>query len=263
MPAHEIEVNEGRIEYEEIPGDPALAPLVFLHEGLGSVSTWRSFPADLASATGRRGLVYSRHGHGRSGFIDRQRGIDYMHREAIDTLQVVLTSLGYGRPVLVGHSDGASIALIYAGSGVGPADALVLMAPHVIVEDRTIAGIETARETFLATDLADRLARHHDDPVSTFWGWNDVWLSAGFREWDIRDLLPGVTCPVLTVQCADDPYGTLTQLDLIENTVAAPVTRSVFDGCGHSPHLERPNETLEAIVAFLADLERPARVPPP
>jgi pimeloyl-ACP methyl ester carboxylesterase len=248
-----IDLNGGPIEYVELPGDPDLGPLVFLHEGLGSVSTWRGFPEEVASVTGRRALVYSRHGYGGSAGLRARRGVDYMHHEALEVLPGLLQALGYRRPVLVGHSDGASIALISAGTGAVDAAALVLLAPHVIVEDLTIAGIEAARESFLTTDLAGRLARHHTDPVSTFWGWNDIWLSPEFRQWDIRDLLPGVTCPVLAIQCADDPYGTLAQLDIIEGAIVGTMRRSVLQGCGHSPHLDQG--TVVAITAFLAGSE--------
>ncbi|MCI0544578.1 MAG: alpha/beta hydrolase [Actinobacteria bacterium] len=257
MSPQTIQLARGAIEYLEISGIPSAAPLVFLHEGLGSLSTWRGFPTELCAATGRRGLVFSRHGYGGSEVLRAPRESEYMHREAWEVLPVVLENLDYLRPVLVGHSDGASIALIYAGSGIGQPAALVLLAPHVIVEDRTIAGIETAREAFLTTDLPERLARHHTDPASTFWGWNDVWLSPEFRRWDIRDILDGVTCPVLAIQCVDDPYGSLAQLDLVTAGVTGPTRRLVLPGAGHAPHQEHPEETIAAIAAFLAEIEDP------
>jgi len=179
-----------------------------------------------------------------------------MHLEALEVLPVVLDRLGYERAVLVGHSDGASIALIYAGSDRGDASALVLLAPHVVVEDRSIEGIEAARDTYLATDLAERMGRYHTDPDATFWGWNRIWLDPAFRSWDITSFLPGVRCPVLAVQGHDDEYGTMRQLDVIEQRVAGEVTRVELDACRHSPHLDRPEATLDATVGFLSRLGR-------
>jgi pimeloyl-ACP methyl ester carboxylesterase len=176
-----------------------------------------------------------------------------MHHEAAVVLPAVLAHFGLDRPVLVGHSDGASIALLYAGAGQ-PLAGLVLLAPHVFVEDRSIAGIEAARVAFAETDLAERLARYHLDVESTFRGWNDVWLSAEFRSWNIEDRLPAIDCPILLVQGADDQYGSLAQLDAIERGVGGPCRRVVLPGVGHSPHLEAPDATHEAVVAFVRAL---------
>lgn len=250
-----LDLPGGPIEYVDLPGDAGLAPLVLLHEGLGSASLWRDVPARLHEATGRRTVVYSRHGYGQSAVVTEPREVDYMHREAREVLPRVLERLALDEPVLVGHSDGASIALIHAGTpGLAPLSALVLLAPHVIVEDESIAGIEQARETFLSTDLEQRMARHHADSAATFWGWNDIWLSPAFRSWDITDVLGHVDVPVLAVQGHDDQYGTLHQLDLVEEGVAGPVRRVHLDDCGHAPHLERPDATLEAVTGFLASL---------
>lgn len=250
-----VQLGPGAIEYEELDGDLELAPLVFLHEGLGSLGQWRDFPRVVAAATGRRSLVFSRHGSGGSMVVTEPRAIDYLHREAIEVLPELLSRLGYQLPVLIGHSDGASIALIHAGTGTGNPVGLALLAPHVIVEDRSIEGIEAARDAYLTSDLAGRMRRHHRDAASTFWGWNDVWLSSEFRQWDITSLLPGVSCPVLLVQGTDDPYGTLAQLDLIEQGVSGRTHRLVLPECGHSPQRDHPGATATALVDFLAELD--------
>lgn len=255
---HQLVVGRGAIEYVDLPATAAgrdRAPLVFLHEGLGSLSLWRGFPAAVHEATGRRTVVWSRHGYGGSAVVREARGTDYMHVEAREVLPMLLGRLRIDAPVLVGHSDGASIALIHAGTpGLADDVGLVLLAPHVVVEDESIAGIRAAREAFLSTDLEQRMGRHHRDPAATFWGWNDIWLSPAFRSWDITDVLGGVACPVLAVQGVDDQYGTLRQLDLVEAGVAGPVARVHLDGCGHAPHLEQPDRTLAAVLAFLDEV---------
>jgi pimeloyl-ACP methyl ester carboxylesterase len=177
-----------------------------------------------------------------------------MHHEALVVLPELLGVLQIEAPVLIGHSDGASIALIYAGAG-GDASGLALLAPHVFVENRSIAGIEAARDTFLTTDLAERIAKHHDAGVATFWRWNEIWLAPEFRSWNIEDLLAGVRAPVLVVQGSDDAYGTLRQLDAIEAGVPGSVERLVLEGCGHAPQFERPSETMEAVTHFVLSLE--------
>ncbi len=236
-----------KLETEEIAGaEPAL---VFLHEGLGAVALWRDFPRRLAEATGRRALIYSRAGHGQSDLPEGDRTPRFMHEEALDVLPRVLADAGIERPVLVGHSDGGSIALIHASRH--PVAGLILLAPHVFVEDVTVASIEQARETFATTDLGARMGRYHRDPERTFRLWNDIWLAPEFRAWNIEDVLGGVTAPALLIQGEHDQYGTLAQLDAIERGVRGPVRRVVLD-CRHAPHLEAPEETLEAAEAFLA-----------
>lgn len=250
-------LDRGPIEYEEHPARAegcGLASLVFLHEGLGSLELWRGFPALVHRATGRRTLVFSRHGYGRSAVLTEPRAVDYMHREALEVLPELLVRLRYERPVLIGHSDGASIALIHAGSDDGDPSALVLLAPHVIVEDRSIEGIRAARKAYLANDLRERLRRYHADADATFWGWNRIWLDPAFQWWDIRSYLLAVSCPVLAVQGREDEYGTMRQLDLLERWVPAEVSRLELDRCRHSPHLDQPDATLEATVRFLASL---------
>src|SRR5919199_2883114 len=238
-----MRVNGVELESRQIAGaEPAL---VFLHEGLGSVGLWRAFPERLAAATGRRALLYSRAGHGFSDVPGEPRTPRFMHDEALDVLPSVLAEAGISNPVLVGHSDGASIALIHAASH--PVRALVLLAPHVFVEDLSVASIAEAREAFEGTDLRERMARHHRDAEATFRLWNDIWLAPEFRDWNIEDVLPTIACPLLVVQGERDQYGSLAQVDAIERGVPGPVERVILD-CRHAPHLERPEETLEAVV---------------
>lgn len=253
-----IEVDRGPIEYELTSGDALSAPLVFLHEGLGSIDLWRGVPDEVRSACGGpTTLVYARHGYGRSAPAASPRAVSYMHHEADVVLPELLGRLGLERPVLVGHSDGASIALLYAGAG-GEVSGIVALAPHVFVEDVTVAGIEAARTTFATTDLASRLGRYHDDPVATFRGWNDVWLSDDFRLWNIEDRLGGVDVPLLLVQGTADDYGTLDQLDAIERGVRGPCARLVLDGAGHAPHLDAREQVVAAIADFVTSLSRDA-----
>lgn len=253
-----IDVDGGPIEYELCTGDPERAPLVFLHEGLGSIDLWRGVPDDVRAACGGSTLlVYARHGYGRSAPAALPRSASYMHHEADVVLPALLDRLAIERPVLVGHSDGASIALLYAGGG-REVSGLVCIAPHVFVEDRSVGGIEAARDAFATTDLAAKLGRYHDDPVAAFRGWNDVWLSAGFRDWNIEDRLPGITAPVLLVQGTEDDYGTLAQLEAIERGVAGRCEWLVVDDAGHSPHLDARREVVAAIAAFVGALSRAA-----
>ena len=234
------------LETRDIEGaEPAL---VFLHEGLGAVALWRDFPARLARATGRRALVYSRAGHGQSDLPDAPRTPRFMHDEALIALPELLAAHGIERPALVGHSDGGSIALIHASRH--PVEKLVLLAPHVFVEDISVASIEEARTTFETTDLRDRMARYHRDPERTFRLWNDIWLAPEFRDWNIEDVLPSVTAPTLVIQGAHDQYGTLAQVDAIERGVAGPFARAILDA-RHAPHLEAPEQTLAAAAEFL------------
>jgi pimeloyl-ACP methyl ester carboxylesterase len=246
-----------RLEIERIAATRASTPtLVFLHEGLGSVALWRDFPAKFAARTGAAALVYSRRGYGRSDRLAEPRKVDYMHDEALVVLPALLSELGIANPILIGHSDGASIALIHAGSGRWPVRALILEAPHVFVEDVTVASIEQAKVVYRATDLGKRLARYHDDPDHAFWGWNDIWLDPTFRSWNIEACLPGVRCPVLAIQGADDEYGTLAQLDAIERGVTGPFERLVLTHCKHSPHRDQEAATLQAMAGFIERAEK-------
>jgi pimeloyl-ACP methyl ester carboxylesterase len=247
-----VDVGGRRLECRWIDGDAAAPALVFLHEGLGSVALWRDFPDRVAAASGRRALVYSRFGHGASDLPDARRTIGFMHDEAVEVLPALLERFGLRDPVLVGHSDGGSIALIHAGRLDG-VSGLVLLAPHVFVEDESIAGITAAREAFTDGGLAQRMARYHRDPEVTFRGWNDVWLDPQFRDWNIEDVLPGIACPVLLIQGEDDQYGTLAQVAAIERGIPGAVETVVLP-CRHVPHAECPEETLAAVARFLGPL---------
>jgi pimeloyl-ACP methyl ester carboxylesterase len=241
-----MRVNGVELEAREIAGsEPAL---VFLHEGLGSVGLWRDFPDRLAAETGRRALVYSRAGHGFSDVPSEPRTPRFMHDEALAVLPGVLDAAGVHEPVLVGHSDGASIALIHAAAH--PVRALVLLAPHVFVEDLSVASIAEARDAFATTSLRERMARHHRDAEATFRLWNDIWLAPEFRDWNIEDVLPAITAPVLLIQGQHDQYGTLAQVETVRDGVAGPAELVVLDA-RHAPHLEAPEETLAAAAAFI------------
>jgi pimeloyl-ACP methyl ester carboxylesterase len=242
----------GRLEVLDLPGARDRPALVLLHEGLGSVGLWRDFPADLHAATGRRLVAFSRFGHGHSAAPPWPRTASSLHRrEALEVLPDVLDRLHVSAPVLVGHSDGASIALIYAAHH--PVAGLVLLAPHVFVEELTVEAIRQTREDFLHGDLRERMTRHHDDPSAAFWGWCDVWLDPEFRAWNLEPEAARVNVPMLLIQGAEDPYGTLEQLDRIEARAHGPVRRLVVSG-GHSPHLEHGERVVEAVAEFVEGL---------
>jgi len=247
-----IDVAGHRLECVRIGGAKTAPTLVFLHEGLGSVALWKDFPARVAAATGCPALVYSRAGYGRSSPAALPRAPDYMHVEALTVLPALLDRLGIEEPILVGHSDGASIALLHAGSGKRPVRALVALAPHVFVEDMSIASIDEVRRQYETTDLREKLARRHADPDAAFRGWNDIWLAPAFRRWNIEGCLPGVRCPLLLIQGRDDEYGSAAQLDAIERQVGGTVARLELADCRHSPHRDQPEATLAAIVDFVA-----------
>jgi pimeloyl-ACP methyl ester carboxylesterase len=242
------EVASREIDALELAGDDRLAAIVLLHEGLGSVELWRELPAELNRATGRRVIAFSRFGHGHSQTSPWPRDVTgHHHREALTVLPELLKALDLQRPLLVGHSDGASIALIYAGRH--PVCGLVLLAPHVFVEPLTLESIRETRDNYLRGELRERMSRYHDDVDAAFWGWCDVWLHRDFRAWNLEADAALVTASTLVIQGADDPYGTLEQLDLIEARTAGPVTRLVVPG-GHGPHLEAPEQVVEAIARF-------------
>ena len=250
---------EGRrlqIEYQWIGPITAPGPLlVFLHEGLGSLATWKDFPQSLCSALGFRGLVYSRPGYGRSTAraADESWDVDFMHRQAHGLLPLLLRQLGVDTrrdpPCLFGHSDGASIALLFAARFPQRVAALVLLAPHILVEDISIASIERARRAYLETDLKQKLARYHADPDSAFWGWNEIWLHPAFRRWSIEDDIAGIRCPLLALQGVDDEYGTLEQVRGIARRVAQAQVVELPD-CRHSPHRDQPAQVLEIVKGF-------------
>jgi pimeloyl-ACP methyl ester carboxylesterase len=238
------------------PADPAAPVLVFLHEGLGSVAMWRDFPARLCEAAGARGLVYSRPGYGRSTpRAPHERWTPrFMHRQAHDVLPALLEAVGIDAqrepPWLFGHSDGGSIALLHAAAFPDALRGAIVLAPHILVEDISVASIRQARETYLGTDLKQRLARHHADPDSAFWGWNDIWLDPAFRNWSIEAEIEAIRCPVLAIQGVDDEYGTLEQVRGIARRV--PQTQVLeLAACGHSPHRDQPQAVIEATTRFL------------
>ena len=246
-----VTVRDHRLEYRRIPASAADGPtLVFLHEGLGSVSQWRDFPDRIAAAAGLPAIVYARYGHGRSDVLERSHGVDFMHREAQESLPELLRLLGIERPILIGHSDGASIALIFAGSG-HPVRGMALMAPHVFVEDISVEGIVAAKRAFETTDLPHKLARHHRDAKKTFYGWNDVWLAPAFRSWNIEGFLPAIQCPMLVIQGYSDEYGSMAQLDAIANQAGGPVELLKLENCGHSPQRDQADKVAGAIIAFV------------
>jgi pimeloyl-ACP methyl ester carboxylesterase len=223
-----------------------------LHEGLGSIDLWRGLPEELRDATGRRTIAFSRHGHGKSDPPANRRGLDFMEIEARLTLPGLLARLEVQRPILIGHSDGASIALIHAAEHeVG---GLVLLAPHVFVEELTLAGIHGAREAFDSGDLRARMDRHHLDPATTFENWCGVWLDPAFRGWSIEASLPAVSAPILLIQGLDDEYGSLAQIEAIARRVPSAPSRLVVAG-GHSPHLDSPERVEAAIERFLDPLD--------
>ena len=242
-----------RIEHAWVGNpDPAAPLMVFLHEGLGSLSMWRDFPDRLCQALDWRGLVYSRPGYGQSTPrpADEHWQPDFMHHQALTVLPLLLAALGIDTartpPWLFGHSDGGSIALIHAAHCPTKVAGLVVLAPHIFVEDVSVTSIELARQAYLNTDLKARLAKHHADPDSAFWGWNDVWLSDAFRSWDIRAELASITCPVLAIQGLNDEYGTLAQIRGIQAEV--PRTRLLeLPACGHSPHKDQPQAVIDAV----------------
>jgi pimeloyl-ACP methyl ester carboxylesterase len=241
-----------RIEYEWVGPANAAATMVFLHEGLGSVAMWRDFPARLCAATGMSGLVYSRPGYGRSTprRPDERWEPDFMHRQAQEVLPALLAELRVARPWLFGHSDGGSIALLYAAAFPQALRGAIVLAPHILVEDVSVTSIAQAREAYLGTDLKQRLARYHDDVDSAFWGWNDVWLSPAFRPWSIEGEIAPIRCPLLAMQGLDDEYGTLEQIRGIARRVPHAQLLELPD-CGHSPHKDQPEAVIQAVQEFV------------
>ena len=246
---------QGRsLEIHRIPGRTVHVPeLVLLHEGLGSVSHWKDFPARLAALTGCPVTVYSRYGSGQSDLLTDARLVTYMHDEALATLPDLLSQLKIDDPILVGHSDGASIALIYAGAH-DHVRGLVLLAPHVFVEDLSVASIADAKVKFETTNLPEKLARHHRDAERTFWGWNDIWLHPDFRRWNIEEFLPRIKCPILAIQGLDDQYGTMAQVDAIAGQAAGPVEILRLADCRHSPQRDQTDAVLAAVRNFVGHI---------
>jgi pimeloyl-ACP methyl ester carboxylesterase len=229
--------------------------LVFLHEGLGSLDQWRDFPAAVRAKTGwPTTLVYSRRGYGTSEPHGRRFDRGYMHEEARSELPALLEALAIQEPLLIGHSDGATIALIHAAAG-HRVSGVVAIAPHVFVEDRTLEGIRAATAAYDSGDLRGRLQRHHRDADGVFEAWSRVWLDPGFRSWSITEELGSIAAPILVVQGVDDRYGTSEQVDAIRRHAGGPVETHLIDGAGHAPQFERPDEVLRAIVSFWDDCQ--------
>ncbi|HSV51500.1 MAG TPA: alpha/beta hydrolase [Burkholderiaceae bacterium] len=266
-----IQINGVGLEVHQIQasaGAAARCPIVFLHEGLGSVAMWRDWPEQVCEATGRAGLVYSRQGYGQSKPVPDVRGDpaqregqrsgrllpDYLHREAFDVLPALLQELSIPAPVLLGHSDGGSIALLHASRN--PVTACIVMAPHVIVEDISVQSIAQARLAYETGDLRQRLARYHAEVDCAFWQWNDVWLSQAFRSFDIREDCRHIQAPVLAIQGVDDPYGSMAQIEQIrpDQPANGRVTLQKLQQCGHSPHRDQAALTTTLVQAFLAEL---------
>ncbi|MGA8341433.1 MAG: alpha/beta hydrolase [Candidatus Sulfotelmatobacter sp.] len=246
---------QGRsLEVQHIHGrNMRAAELIFLHEGLGSVSHWKDFPARVADATGSPVTVYSRYGCGNSDLLTEPRPVSYMHDEALCSLPDLLAQLRIENPILVGHSDGASIALIYAGAH-DRVRGLVLLAPHVFVEDLSVASIAQARTSFETTNLREKLARHHRDGARTFWGWNKIWLDPDFRRWNIEEFLPRITCPILAIQGLEDQYGTMAQVRAIARQSGGPVEILPLAECRHAPQRDQPEAVLGAITRFVRQI---------
>jgi pimeloyl-ACP methyl ester carboxylesterase len=242
-----LTVRGKKIEAQQI-GRPSGPVLVFLHEGLGSLGLWRDFPQQVADATGLPAFAYSRAGYGASDPPPMPRPVTYMHDEA-DLLPEILAAAQISDPVLVGHSDGASISIIYAGRG-GKARALILEAPHVFTEEMGLQSIARAREAYERGDLRARLAKYHQDVDAAFWGWNRPWLDPEFRRWNLTEFLPRIEAPVLVIQGEQDEYGTRRQVDAIAQG-ATDVEAVMLSDCGHSPHRDQPDATLRTIAAFL------------
>jgi len=249
-----FDIDGVRLEYRRLTPSAGAGPtLVFLHEGLGCVALWKDFPHQVAEATGCPVLTYSRAGYGGSDACALPRPLSFMHDEAQQVLPKILAAADIRQAVLIGHSDGASIALIHAGSVAAQSlRGLILMAPHVFVEELSLSSIRQAKTDFETTDLRRKLARYHGDNVDcAFWGWNQAWLDAKFVDWNLEEYLLKIEVPILLIQGVDDNYGTLRQLQSINKGLASEAEQVVLPDCGHSPFRDRPAETLRAILRFL------------
>lgn len=249
-----LAVASTQLEYRFLGPQPTDAPcIVLLHEGLGSAGLWGDFPDKLQAATGASVFAYSRAGYGASSKVALPRPLDYMQREARDVLPNVLDAIGFRSGLLVGHSDGASIAALYAG---GHQDhrlhGVVLIAPHVVVEDVSVTSIAAIKSTYETTELRAKLARWHADVDNAFYGWNGAWLDPAFRAWDISDALAYIRVPVGVIQGEDDQYGTARQVEIIKDACYCPVEVTMLPGIGHAPHREAADATLKIIAGFAA-----------
>jgi pimeloyl-ACP methyl ester carboxylesterase len=242
------------LEYEFIRvGDKHAPTLVFLHEGLGSLSLWKDFPQKLAAASGCDAMVYSRFGYGASAPLLAPREPQFMHEEALSVLPALLDRLDIENPILFGHSDGASIALIHAASAGRAVRGLILLAPHIMVEELCVHSIAAAKQAYATGNVREKLARYHADPGAAFYGWCDIWLDQRFRDWNIEEHVEKVACPILAIQGFDDEYGTMEQIDRIAK--ALPGTQLLkLQSCGHSPHRDQPDEVITAAIRHIAAL---------
>jgi pimeloyl-ACP methyl ester carboxylesterase len=257
-PSGSLRIGASDLEYRLIGPAPEDAPtIVMLHEGLGSVGLWGDFPDQLQAATGAGVFLYSRAGYGASSPVTLPRPLDYMQIEALQVLPKLLAAIGFRRGLLVGHSDGASIAAIYAGgSGDHRIRGLALIAPHFVVEDISVSSIADIKQAYETTDLRVKLARWHADVDNTFYGWNDAWLDPQFRGWDISEYLAYIRVPVAILQGADDQYGTIRQIEIAREECYCPVDVTIIPKAGHSPHREAPGATLETIAEFAGRILR-------
>jgi pimeloyl-ACP methyl ester carboxylesterase len=253
-----VQIGPHSLEYRMIGPCPAAGPtIVMLHEGLGCVGLWGDFPDRLQRATGCGVFVYSRAGYGQSSPVTLPRPLSYMHDEARDVLPALLDAIGFRRGLLLGHSDGASIATIYAGTHQDHRlGGLVLIAPHFFTEDMGIAAIEEARSAYESGDLRQRLARWHRDVDNAFHGWNGAWLDPAFRQWDITEALGYIRVPMLIVQGENDQYGTVKQIETAERDCYCPVEVALLPGARHSPQRDAPDATLQAVSEFVTDVLR-------
>ncbi len=248
-----VVIDGHRLEYTIVGEGDATPRLVFLHEGLGSINLWRGYPAAVAASTGQRALIYSRYGHGFSDPLTETRRPAFFRHEANVVLPQLLERFTIESPILIGHSDGGSISLIYAGSG-RPLTGAVVLAPHVFVEEEYLPGVEKHAELFETTDLSERMGKYHANPSATFHGWGDLWLSEEFRSWNIEDVLSGITVPLLAFQGLDDQYGSIVQTNAIARGVSGAVTHVQIPNCGHSPHLDHPESVAAQTADFIDSL---------
>lgn len=258
-PSGFLRIGDADLEYRLVGPPPAESPtIVMLHEGLGSAALWGDFPEQLQAATGAGVLAYSRRGYGASSPAKLPRPLDYMHIEAREVLPELLDRVGFRRGLLLGHSDGASISAIYAGSHQDHrVEGLALIAPHFIVEDISVKSIAEIKTAYASTNLREKLGRWHKDVDNAFRGWNDAWLDPKFRAWDISEYLAYIRVPVLIVQGADDQYGTMRQVEIAREECYCPVDVTLLGGVGHSPHREAADATLKAVTEFANALLQP------
>lgn len=247
-----------RLEYACYGPAPEIAPtIVMLHEGLGCLALWRDFPSKIANATGFGVFAYSRAGYGGSDPAELPRPLDYMTREAKEVLPRILDRMGFKAGILLGHSDGATISAIYAGSVEDyRVRGLILMAPHFFTEEIGLDAIAKTKEAFAQGGLRERMAKYHNNPENAFMGWNDAWLNPGFKAWNVSDVIDHLRIPVLAIQGREDQYGTLAQIKEIEERIYSPIEIAILDNCRHAPHFDQPEATLKAIIEFALRLRR-------